>query len=264
MRRYISVLALVGLFLGLFTACAPKAQTHLDKIKSAGKLIVGTSADYPPFEFTDANGAYTGFDIDLVNKIGEQLGVSVEIQDMPFDSLVAAVESGKIDMSAAAFNYEADRDKQVDFTDPYFEQGSGVISTDQFTGAITKIEDLGNYKVGVQTGTTQDTWITDNLVKKGLMKEENLARYERVDQGTLDVTSGRIDLFLADYVPAADIVKNTSGLKIAFHSPVASGPVMLIVPNNDAALKDAVNAAIKKLKEDGTIEQLNQKYITGQ
>jgi len=91
----------------------------LGQIKERGKIVVGTSADYPPYESIDADGKFVGFDMDLARAIGEKLGVKVEFQDMPFDSLIAAVQEGKIDVVIAAMQATPERDETVDFSTPY-------------------------------------------------------------------------------------------------------------------------------------------------
>ena len=121
---------------------------------------------------------------------------------MPFDSLIAAVQEGKIDASISAFNYSEERDKMIDFSDAYYTSEDAFTVADGFAGTIANPEDVAAYKVGVQTGTTQDSWLTDTLVGKGLLPEENLFRYDRVDQAMLDLKNGRIDVMMSDYVPA--------------------------------------------------------------
>lgn len=242
----------------------PAEQTHLDKIKAAGTIKIGTSADYPPFEYVDSTGKKVGFDIELMEELAKRLGVKVEWVDMPFDSLIAAVQEGKIDAAISAFNYTEERDKTVDFTDPYFTSEDGFIVAEGFTGKIEKPEDVGQYMVGVQTGTTQDGWLTDNLVKTGKLPEANLFRYDRVDQAVLDLQSGRIQVLMADLIPAKALVASQSGLKIAFEGVLAGGPMNMVVPEGDTSLQQAFNELIKALTSEGWIDQLAIKHMGGQ
>jgi len=256
---FILVLAL------LLTACGgQKAANHLEAIKSAGTIKVGTSADYPPFESVDANGNKVGFDIDLMNEIAKRLGVKIEWVDMPFDSLIAAVQEGKIDAAISAFNYTEDRDKQIDFSEAYYTSEDSFMVTDSFSGQIANPEDVANFKVGVQTGTTQDGWLTDNLVTPGKLPEANLFRYDRVDQAALDLKSGRIDVLMSDYVPAQAIQKQQGGLKILYHGVLSSGPMNIVLPEGDKELTAAVNDAIKNLQQEGFIDQLAMKHLSEQ
>jgi len=158
MKRLMVSTVLVILILASLAGCAQqKAANHLEAIKQAGTIKVGTSADYPPFESVDSAGNKVGFDIDLMAETAKRLGVKLEWVDMPFDSLIAAVQEGKIDMAISAFNYSEERDQKIDFTDAYYTSEDSFMVTDGFAGQITKPEDVAGYKVGVQTSTTQDT-----------------------------------------------------------------------------------------------------------
>ncbi|MGE5373633.1 MAG: ABC transporter substrate-binding protein [Bacteroidota bacterium] len=259
-RSVIFVSILVALSLVL-TACGNGSANHLEAIKKAGVIKVGTSADYPPFESVDSNGNKVGFDIELMNELANRLGVKVEWVDMPFDSLIASVQGGKIDASISAFNYSAERDKMIDFSDAYYTSEDSFTVADGFTGKIEKPEDVASYKVGVQTGTTQDTWLTDNLVAKGLLSEENLFRYDRVDQAMLDLKNGRIDVMMSDYVPAQALVKQLGGLNIVYHGVLSTGPVNVVLPEGDKELKKAINDTIAQLQSEGFIDKLAVKYF---
>jgi len=262
MRRIFCFVLLVAAITLALSACGPKEPAnHLEAIKQEGKLVAGTSADYPPFESIDENGNMVGFDIDLINEIGKRMGVEVEIQDMPFDSLIASVQGGKIDLSIAAFNYTEERDKTVDFTDAYYYAEDGFLVAEDFAGEITAPEDAAQYKVGVQTGATADGWATENLLDAGLMPEENLFRYERMDQAALDVKAGRIDILITDYIPAQALADEIGGLKVVYHAEVSTGPVNIIVPEGDTELTAELNKIIADLLEEGFIDGLAERHI---
>ena len=182
---FISLLVAVSLVLA---GCGgtSKAANHLDAIKQAGTIKVGTSADYPPFESVDESGNKVGFDIELMTEIAKRLGVKLEWVDMPFDSLIAAVQEGKIDASISAFNYSEERDQMIDFSEAYFTSEDAFTVAEGFTGSIVDPQDVAAFNVGVQNGTTQDDWLTNTLVADGALPEENLFRYDRVDQAMLD------------------------------------------------------------------------------
>jgi polar amino acid transport system substrate-binding protein len=246
----------------LLSACgAARPANHLEAIKQAGVIKVGTSADYPPFESVDANGVKVGFDIDLMTEIAKRLDVKLEWVDMPFDSLLAAVQEGKIDASISAFNYSEERDQTIDFTDAYYTSEDAFTVAEGFTGEIANPEDVAAYKVGVQTGTTQDSWLTDNLVASGALKEENLFRYDRVDQAMLDLKNGRIDVMMSDYVPAVALAEQLGGLKIVYQGVLSSGPMNIVIPEGDAELQQAINGIIKQLASEGFIDALAVTYF---
>jgi len=265
MKRFLASTLLVILILASLAACGPqKAANHLEAIKQAGTIKVGTSADYPPFESVDANGNKIGFDIDLMSEVANRLGVKLEWVDMPFDSLIAAVQEGKIDMAISAFNYSEERDQQIDFSEAYYTSEDSFMVAEGFTGQISNPEDVAAYKVGVQTSTTQDSWLTDNLVTPGLLSEENIFRYDRVDQAAMDLTAGRIDVLMSDYVPAQALEKQLGGLKIVYHGVLSSGPVNMVIPEGDAELKAELDKIIQQLIDEGFIDELAMKHIGAQ
>jgi polar amino acid transport system substrate-binding protein len=180
---------------------------------------------------------------------------------MPFDSLIAAVQEGKIDASISAFNYSEERDKMIDFSDAYYTSEDAFTVADGFTGTIAKPEDVASFKVGVQTGTTQDGWLTDTLVADGALVETNLFRYDRVDQAMLDLKNGRIDVMMSDYVPAQALAEQLGGLKIVYHGVLSSGPMNIVVPDKDVELQKAINEIVKQLQDEGFIEKLAVKYF---
>jgi ABC-type amino acid transport/signal transduction systems, periplasmic component/domain len=114
----------------------------------------------------------------------------------------------------------------------------------------------------VQSGTVQDDWVTTELVDAGLMPESQLSRYERVDQAALDLQSGRIDVLVADSVPAQAIMKQFGNLKIVYEGMLYTGPINIVLPDGDATLQAEVNRIIKELQDEGFIESLALQYFS--
>lgn len=260
MKRLIMLVTVLVLVFAI-AGCASTAD-HLTSIKDAGKIVVGTSADYPPFEFVDEAGNTTGFDVELMNEIAKRMGVTVEWVDMPFDSLIAAVQEGKIDASIAAFNYDPERDESVDFTDAYYTTEDSFTVLDGFAGDLSDPMNLANFIVGAQSGTVQDGWITDNLVTPGLLPEDKYFRYERVDQAALDLQAGRIEVLMADYVPAQAVVNQFGGMTIVYKGVLSTGPLNIVVPEGDTSLQEEFNRILKVLQDEGFVAELAVKYFS--
>lgn len=230
----------------------------LGEIKAAGKIVVGTSADYAPYESIDENGNFVGFDMDLMRAVGEKLGVEVEIVDMPFDSLIAAVQQGKIDAVIAAMQATAERDQQVDFTIPYRMTKDAFVAAGDATLMIETPEDAAGYRIGAQTGTVQEGWIQKNLVETGLTPADQVFSYERADQAALDVASGRIDLLLMDAEPSIALAAET-GLKILLITELtAEGGKSIAIPDGAADLKAELDRIIQELIDDGTVLKIQE------
>ena len=261
MKRIVVFVSLLAALSLVLAGCgASKSANHLEAIKQAGVIKVGTSADYPPFESVDASGNKVGFDIDLMTEIAKRLGVKLEWVDMPFDSLIAAVQEGKIDASISAFNYTEERDQTIDFSDPYYTSEDAFTVAQGFAGSIVNPEDVAAYKVGVQNGTTQDDWLTDTLVADGALLEENLFRYDRVVPAKLDLKNGRIEVMMSDYIPAQALVEQLGGLNIVYHGVLSTGPVNIVLPEGDKELQQAINEIIGQLQAEGFIDELALKY----
>lgn len=250
MKRFTFVLAILMAIALVLSACAGQSN----------KLVVGTSADYPPYESKDTQtNEFVGFDMDLIREIGKRAGLTVEIKDMPFDSLIAAVQEGKVDAVIAAMQKSAARQEKVDFSDGYHTQVDAFLVKGDSPITMTKPQDAAGLKIGVQTGTLQEQWAVDNLVPLGT-KEDQIFRYERVDQGALDVANGRIDVLFINADPAQELAKN-QGLKVALVTgDTVAAPQAIAVKKGNADLLMKINAALAAMVKDGTIQQLQQKW----
>jgi polar amino acid transport system substrate-binding protein len=228
----------------------------LGTIQERGKLIVGTSADYPPYESINEAGEFVGFDMDLARAIAEKMGVEVEFQDMPFDSLIAALQEGKIDVVIAAMQATPERDETVDFSMEYRATKDAFLGAADSTIELTTGEDAAGYSIGAQTGTVQEKWVQDFLVGGGLTPADQAFSYERADQGGLDVQNGRIDLLLIDAEPAIALADQL-GLKILLitDSTAAAGKAIAL-PQGETALKAELDTIIQGLMDDGTLTQI--------
>jgi polar amino acid transport system substrate-binding protein len=248
----------------ILAACgSQQPANHLQAIRQSGVIKVGTSADYPPFEYIDNDGKKVGFDIALMEEIARRLEVELEWADIPFDNLIAAVEAGKIDLAISAFNYSPEGALEIDFSDAYYLSEDALMVTDQFTGTIATPLDVASYQVGVQTGSTQEYWLVENLITTGKLPEANLFRYERTDQAAKDLKNGRIEVWMGDYVPGQALVLQLGGLKIVYKGVLSSGPMYIVCHKDDTALLSKINKTIKSLENEGFIQQLALEYIGG-
>lgn len=231
-------------------------ENHLEKIRQAGVIRVGVSADYPPFEYLDSTGARAGFDIELMSEIAGRMNVKLEWVDMPFDDLVGTVQTEKLDAAISALQRTDERDQLIDFTIPYYTAEDAFIAVEGFDGQIKSAEDAAEFTVGVQTGTIQEEWIKTNLVENGKMPAAGLVQYDTVDAAVQDLKSGKIQLLMADYLAAQTIAASGSELMIPFHGVVTGGPLHIIIPNGDVELAQEMNAIITQLQQEGFITKL--------
>lgn len=231
-----------------------------DEVQESGVLVVGTSADYPPWEYVDEAGEFAGFDMDMVRLIGEFHGLEVEITDISFEVLVASVKEGKVHIGAACMSNTPERAEQVDFSDPYWTVVSAPVIAADSDLEINDIEDILSLRVGVQTGTADELWLYEN-VEEGKMDEANLFRYERNDQAIMDLVAGRLDAVLLEEIVGNNF-SGTMDVKVASAAIIEWPPVAIAVPKGEDELLNAINEAIKALQDEGALEQLAEKYLS--
>jgi polar amino acid transport system substrate-binding protein len=237
-------------------AAEAPAVGYLETVKERGVLVVGTSADYPPYESVDEAGAFVGFDMDLIREIGKRMGVEVEIKDMAFDALIAAVQAKKVDVVIAAMQYSPERDEKVDFSIPYHFQKDAFMVAGESVVEMAAPADAAGHSIGVQTGTLQEQWVMDNLVATGKMTEDQLFRYERVDQGALDVAAGRVDILFINADPAKELA-DKMGLKLALvTSETVVGGQSVALPEGELGFKAELDSIITQLQNEGVVEQM--------
>ncbi len=235
-------------------------KTLVDVIKERGYLVVGTSADFPPFEFVAENGTIMGFDIDIAKEIAKKLGVELKVVDMDFDALIPALQDGKIDLIIAGMSITEERKKVVDFSEPYFEADQAILV--RADSEIASLDDLKGKKVGVQSGTTGEDWAVTNLVEAGITSEENLYSYDKFIAAVEALRIGHLDAVVMDAPVAKTFVKKYPELKIAFI--VKTGEVYgIAVRKGEAELLDLINEVLKELKETGKLDKLVEKWFGG-
>ncbi|MBQ8796706.1 MAG: amino acid ABC transporter substrate-binding protein [Oscillospiraceae bacterium] len=220
-----------------------------------GKLTMATNAYFPPYEYYDGD-KIIGIDAEIAEAIAKELGLELVISDMQFDSIITAVKEGSADFGLAGMTITEDRLLEVDFSISY---ASGVQSIIVKEGSpITKVDDLyaegAAYKVGVQLGTTGDIYCTDDF------GEDLVTQYTNGNEAVTALLGGDIDCVIIDNEPAKAFVAANEGLKILDTSYADEDYAACFAQDNDA-LKEAVDAAILKLTEDGTIDAIIDKYI---
>ncbi len=218
--------------------------------------IVGTSADFPPFEYVQ-NGKYVGFDMDLITEIAKIEGFNVQIRDMSFDSLIPALKAGVIDIAIAGMTITKEREKVVDFSNPYWYANQDVIVKKDSKFTVTVL--FGNHTVGVQTGTTGDLWVSDNLVKAGYLKSGNVKRFQSFIYSLQALLNGEVDANVLDS-PVAERFAKMKPVKIVA-TLITGESYGIAVRKGDASLLDKINDGLKKVKTSGYMEKLIDKYF---
>ncbi|XYY59209.1 transporter substrate-binding domain-containing protein [Bacillus velezensis] len=222
------------------------------------KLIMGTSADYKPFEYKDGD-QITGFDVDLAKALGKKTGYDVEVQDMDFNSLITALKSKQVDMILSGMTPTPERKKQVDFSDIYYT-ANNMIVTKKGSG-IKSLNDLKGKTVGVQLGSIQEEKGKKLASKYGFQLEDR----NRISDLTEEIKSGRFDAAIIEDIVAQGYFSSNQDLQ-GFASADAksdeSGSAIAFRKDSDLTAK--FNKALKEMEKNGEIEKLKKKWFTNE
>ena len=221
MKKLIALMLSAMLMLMSFSAVA------------AEKLVVGTNAEFPPFEYIGDDGTIQGFDADLIAAIMGKIGQEFEMNNMEFGSLVFALQNGQLDMVIAGMTISEERKQYVIFSDPYFE---------------------ATQKILVQEGTTGDMYATDNLPAK-------VERYNKALDAVLDLKNGRLDAVMVDAAPSEYLAKNVGGV-VVLEENLSEEQYGIAMKKEDTQLQEKVNVALKELVESGEYDALYAKYFS--
>jgi len=255
----ISLVALLVLSLLSFAGCAKKEEPKAEAPKEEEKVfVVGTEPTFPPFEMTDEKtGEIIGFDIDLIKAIAEDQGFKVEVQNLGFDGLIPAVQTGNIDIVASGMSIRPDRLEQVDFSEPYIDAGLAIAVANN-NEDIKGEDDLAGKTVAVQIGTT-GAGKAQELKDAGLIKE--IKTFNTCDVVMLELMNGGVDVVINDLpVTEAFIAKQPGKIKIV-GDVLESDSYGFAVKKGNSELLDKINAGLKNLKENGKFAEIQAKYF---
>lgn len=214
---------------------------------------MATNAAFPPYEMTTDDGGYEGIDVEIATQIAENLGLTLVVDDMEFNSVITSVQQGKEDIGMAGMTVTPEREENVDFTDSYAEGIQSIIVKEG--SEITTADDLGNATmIGVQTGTTGDIYCVDEYGQDHVQEFSNGALAVQA------LLSDKVDAVVIDNNPAKEFVSQNSGLVI-LDTPYTKEDYAIAVSKDNTALRDAINEELNKLIDDGTVQEIIDKYI---
>jgi polar amino acid transport system substrate-binding protein len=235
--------------------------------KSKGTLTIAADASYPPNEFTASNGAIIGMDVDLGNAIAQTLGMKANFVSASFDGILAGIQAGRYDLGMSSFSVTASREQQVDFVS-YFTAGTSTMVTKCNPASIKALADLCGKSVGAENGTTQLDQLSKpdvdgSIVKlcqqagKSAPKAQGFPKQSDVNSA---LQAGRIDAYLADS-PVVDYeLKQTGDAFTKVGGNVDTAPYGIAMPKTEGTLKNAIQAAVQHLMDDGSYAQILQHW----
>ena len=222
----------------------------------AQDLRIAFDVPYEPFEYRDDNGELTGFEVELATAMCEELQANCEFVIQAWDGMIPGLLARKFDLIMSSMSITPERAERVLFSEPYYITPGGWFGPNDFSTDVTDMDAMKGKTVGVQRGTTMDTYVTENM--GGIVE---IKRYTTADDMVLDLEGQRLDVVFVDYPVGEQTVLSKDGFK-EVGEPVKLGEgVGVAMRKRDADLADEVNAALRTLKEDGTYDTIMKKYF---
>ena len=248
--KRIAVLTVIGILVAAIAGCggAPEKkeaakESAADAIKKKGKLVVGTATGYYPFEMADKSGKLVGFDIDVANALGKELGVEIEFQNYAFSGLIPALQAKKVDLVIAGMTITDKRKEVVDFSETYFKSGQAMLVSKKYPN-VKKWEDLdkkGNV-IAVSMGTTADQTASK------MFKNAEVKKFEGSALAGLEVLNGKAVAVIHEVPWVAIYNKMNSDATYAVLEPFTTEELGIAVPKGNEALLGEINKFVKKYK----------------
>jgi polar amino acid transport system substrate-binding protein len=229
------------------------------KIQQSGTMVVGTSADYPPFEFYTPGFQLDGFDIALIRDIGQKLGLQVDIKDMAFDGLGGALQVNQIDLAISGITVTDQREGFIDFSNTYFLSEDVLLTFEGSQISVSAIDQVAAYRLGVQSGSIYENAARTQLIETGLMPESRLFVYTQMDRALTDLAERRIDLVAMDRAPA-DTAIQQGGYVLAGEGLNAQ-QIAMAIPQDAFILRDEINRTLAELQAEGRVAELIEEYF---
>lgn len=246
------IFAILAALVLCLSAVSASAEGVLANIKTAGKIVMGTEATYPPYEYLDDNANFAGCDIWLAQQIADALGVSLEIIDMGFDGIIPAVQAGQVDIGIAAFTRTDERAEVIDFSDLYETSAQLLIVKAGNADLYATKDAMKGLQVGAQLGTIQS-----QLIEKAL-PDSTLFELPTYPELALETINGNIVGFVVDSAVGLSMVASSDGAlevsNFAFTAEEASFGKAVVIAKGNEDLVAAINEVIVKVTADGSYQ----------
>jgi polar amino acid transport system substrate-binding protein len=270
MKKYavISIL-IIGLAL-MFAGCGQSAeeinvrmeltkQSTLDKIIASGELRHGFEAGYMPFEMTDKNGDFIGFDIDMGKKMAEAMGVKWVPVNTAWDGIIPSLMTDKFDIIMSGMTVTQERNLKISFAEPYIVIGQAIIVNSDLKGTVNSYKDLNDpkYTVISKLGTTGEQ------AAMSMIPKANYKAFETESEGAMEVLNGNADAFVYD-LPFAELFmtqRGGSGSIYVLNKPFTYEPLAWAINKGDPDFLNWLNNFMKQVKNDGTYDAIYDKWI---
>lgn len=247
------ILSMVLALTMMLTLCAGAGAVA----EEGGKLIMGTTLGWPPFEEVDDNGEAVGFDIDIGRMIAEKLGMEFAVEDINFDGLLMALDAGTVDMVLAAMTITEERAAQVSFTEPYFEASQQVVMRKD-SEPIKAMSEVPDHLAAAYQGTTGHL-LCEEL---GMVAGDKLSVFNSLSDCVSELLAGRVDLVIMDTIPAQVYVgEHADDLMIVEGLDIEAEYYGVAIKKENTELLEKVNAALAEIMVSDEYQALLDQYF---
>lgn len=220
------------------------------------EIRIAFDVPYEPFEYKTPDGELTGFEVELAEAMCKELKADCEFVIQAWDGMIPGLLARKFDAIMSSMSITPERAERILFSEPYYNTPGGWFARDDFNTDVTDMEAMEGKTVGVQRGTTMDTYVTQKM--GGIV---SIKRYTTADDMVLDLEGQRLDVVFVDYPVGEQTILSKDGFKEA-GEPVKLGQgVGVAMRKRDKELANQINAALRKLKKDGTYDEIMNKYF---
>ncbi|MGI6316386.1 MAG: basic amino acid ABC transporter substrate-binding protein [Christensenellales bacterium] len=248
-KKWIALLVSLTLLACMLLGCQSKAD------EGEATIVWGTNAEFVPFETKDSDGSVVGVDANIAAAIAEHIGAKLVIEDMNFDSLPAALQSGKIDMIIAGYSRNEEREETMDFSTSYYTARQVVIVAEDTEG-IASEEDLIGKTIGVQGGTTGDLFVASEI------EGAEIHRYTSMTLACQDLTNGKLDCVIGDSLTISLIQRSIKNLKIVESIIYPDEYYAIAVMKGNTDLLNQINETLAELQKNGSIDNWVVEFST--
>ena len=255
MHRSLVRLALIAAASSLIlAACSGSSEDDLGLVAS-GKLTVCTDAPYEPFEFQDASGNFTGFDMDLLREISSGLDLTMDVKVVPFDGIWLLPAAGECDIVGSAMTITDERKASALFSDPYFDADQSLLVRKADEATYATLASLAGKKIAVQTGTTGEVYAKANTPQGA-----TLVSFDEPAAMFLALESQEVDAILQD-LPVNGYRQTQDANMVVTETFTTGEQYGFAVDPKDTALMEAVNKELKKLRDNGKYDEIFKKWF---
>lgn len=283
MKKRLALLWAMAICAGALTGCGMKAadgaiktdtsgtteasspggvSVTVDEIKERGKLVIGGEMNYEPYEYLDENDRYTGYDIEIWEYIAKDLGVELEIVDLPFSGALTGLDAGKYDVVGCVVGINPDRAKSYEFCFPIMQTDYLAVKKAS-NGDITSMDDVAGYSIGAQTGSSAEVRVKALAValEEAGTPLSDVKSYSGTTDAFMDVSNGGIDLAVEASDMVNTLMENQPGVFEVVGEVGDTSYLSYAFRLSDIELREYVDSEVKKMKEDGTLSELMTKYF---